>query len=314
MPCAIQMASHLSGLSAHVIRIWERRYGAMSPTRTESNRRLYCEEAIKRLKLLRQLTEVGHRISNVAKLATEDLELLLDQHLQRALLPKAKSKAAQNEALKPIEDPKKFVDLCMAASKAFDSEVMHHLLQRARQQLGQRGMLHHVICPLIQTIGESWQAGNLRPGQEHLATNVIREVLMMPVPGNQVAENAPELVITTPSGEVHELGAMLVAASARDLGWKVTYLGPNLPVEEIAACASARNAKAVALSLVYPEKCPAIAEKVKQLRQMMPESTALIIGGRSAAGYQEQLPDLSIHWVDCLDGLDKILTQASVLV
>jgi MerR family transcriptional regulator, light-induced transcriptional regulator len=311
MPCAIQMASHLSGLTTHVIRIWERRYGAMSPTRTDSNRRLYCEEAIKRLKLLRQLTEVGHRIGNVAKLPTEDLELLLDQHLQRTLLPRTKS--APDAPLKPLEDPKQFVDLCMAASKAFDSETLHHLFKRARHQLGQRGMLHHVICPLIQKIGDSWQAGNLRPGQEHLATSVIREVLMMPVPGSVVAESAPELVITTPSGETHELGAMLVAASARDLGWKVTYLGPNLPSEEIAACATARQARAVALSLVYPENCPNITGKVRQLRGLLPKETTLIIGGRAAEGYKEQLSDLDIHWAHCLNGLDNLLTQATRL-
>lgn len=310
MPCAIQMASHLSGLSTHVIRMWEKRYGAMSPTRTDSNRRLYCEEAIKRLKLLRQLTENGHRIGNVATLPTEELELLLDQKLQSKLLPIGKKPADTNN--KPLAEPQQFVDLCMAASKAFDSETLHHLFNRARQQFGQRGMLHHVICPLIQTIGESWQSGNLRPGQEHLATNVIREVLMMPVPGNQVAENAPELVITTPTGEVHELGAALVAASARDLGWKVTYLGPNLPVEEIAACAITRQAKAVALSLVYPEKCPAITEKVRYLRQLLPEKTALIVGGRAANGYKEHLADLPIHWAHCLNGLDTILTQTSI--
>ena len=311
MSCAIQMASHLSGLSSHVIRIWERRYGAMTPTRTGTNRRMYCEEAIKRLKILRQLTENGHRIGNIAKLTTKELEQLLDDHLQRSLQPQGKKSITPADS-KPLEEPQQFVDLCMAASKAFDSEVMHHLLNRARQQLGQRGMLHHVIGPLIQTIGESWQAGNMRPGQEHLATNVIREVLMMPVPGSQLAENAPELVITTPTGEVHELGAMLVAASARDLGWKVTYLGPNLPIEEIAACVSARRARAVALSLVYPEKCPAIQEKVRQLRQLLPESTALIIGGRAAAGYQESLSDLSIHWAYSLNSLDKILTKAPI--
>ena len=68
MICPIQLASRLSGLSTHVIRIWERRYGALSPTRTDTNRRMYCEEAIKRLNLLRELTENGHRIGGVAKL------------------------------------------------------------------------------------------------------------------------------------------------------------------------------------------------------------------------------------------------------
>ena len=77
MPCPIQHASQLSGLSSHVIRIWERRYNALSPSRTDTNRRMYCDEAIKRLKLLRVLTENGHRIGGVAKLGTEQLEELV---------------------------------------------------------------------------------------------------------------------------------------------------------------------------------------------------------------------------------------------
>jgi hypothetical protein len=70
MPCPIQLASKLCGLSQHVIRIWERRYNALSPSRTLTNRRMYCDEAVKRLKLLKVLTENGHRIGRVAGLCT----------------------------------------------------------------------------------------------------------------------------------------------------------------------------------------------------------------------------------------------------
>jgi methanogenic corrinoid protein MtbC1 len=161
-------------------------------------------------------------------------------------------------------------------------------------------------------IGNEWQAGNLRPAHEHVATSVIREMLMTPVPGSQVAPSAPEIIITTPAGEMHELGAMLAAASARDLGWKITYLGPNLPIEEIAACAKARKARAVALSVVYPEKCPIIKDKLIRIRQLLPESVALIVGGRASRGYQEHLTDLPIHWVHSLGELDQVLLKVAV--
>ncbi len=302
------MASQLSGLSTHVIRIWERRYGAMNPTRTDTNRRMFCEEAIRRLKLLRELTENGHRIGNVAQRPTDELQKLVDQQLQQTV----PASASASTDTTPLESPHQFVDLCIEASKAYDGDRVRRVLLRARQQLGQRGMLHHVICPLIQNIGDAWQAGNLRPSHEHVATSVIREMLMTPVPGSQTAVSAPELIITTPSGETHELGAMLVAASARDLGWKVIYLGPNLPIEEIAACATTRRARAVALSVVYPERCPITEDKLRRMRQLLPEPMALIIGGRAAKGYQEQMPELNIHWAHSLNGLDQVLIQISV--
>lgn len=311
MPCPIQMASQLSGLSPHVIRIWERRYGALSPARTDTNRRMYCHEAIYRLKLLRELTEQGHRIGNIARIPTEELQKLQEQQLQPSATAVEPTSFSVDAAI-PLETQQQFIDLCIEASKAYDCDRLRRLLQRARQQFGQRGMLHHVICPLIMHIGAEWQAGNLRPSQEHVTTSVIREILMTPVPGSQTAANAPEIIITTPAGEMHELGALIAAASARDLGWKITYLGPNLPVEEIAACAKARKARAVALSVVYPENCPTIEGKLRQLRQLLPEPMALIVGGRAAKGYENKLAGLPIQWAHCLNGLDQILTKAAV--
>ncbi|HEY1049235.1 MAG TPA: cobalamin-dependent protein [Prosthecobacter sp.] len=297
MPCPIQRASQLSGLTAHVIRIWERRYSALSPSRTCTNRRMYCDEAITRLKLLRVLTENGHRIGSVAKLCTSELEDLVSK-----LAPSAISTpevAGESAGL--------FVEAAICASKRYDCEGLRAVLLQARQQLGQRGMLHQVICPLIMKIGDEWRHGSLRPSHEHIATAVIRELLITPVPGSQVAPHAPELVVATPAGELHEMGALIVAASARDLGWRVTYLGTNLPVEEISACTQARNASAVALSVVYPEKCPTVEAKLRRMRELLPKTIGLIVGGRAAEGYHAGLADLDIHWASCLHGLDDAL-------
>ena len=165
------------------------------------------------------------------------------------------------------------------------------------------------ICPLIIEMGNSWQQGALRPSHEHIATAIIRELLLTPVPGSQTPLNAPELVVATPAGELHELGALIVAASARDLGWYVTYLGPNLPVEEIAACAIARHATAVALSVVYPEGCSIIVEKLRRMRELLPPAMRLIVGGRAAESYRAVLPDITVQWVSCLHGLDEALCK-----
>ncbi|WP_397383086.1 MerR family transcriptional regulator [Prosthecobacter sp.] len=316
MPCPIQLASKLSGLSQHVIRIWERRYSALSPSRTGTNRRMYCEEAVKRLKLLKTLTENGHRIGGVARLSTAELEDLAQGTVPVARPvptlpadPTAPVPAYSISPQSPPMEPAQYVDNAISASKRYDCEGVRQVLLQARMQLGQRGMLHQVICPLIIEMGNSWQQGALRPSHEHIATAIIREMLLTPVPGSQTPLNAPELVVATPAGEVHELGALLVAASARDLGWYVTYLGPNLPVEEIAACAIARHATAVALSLVYPEGCSIIVEKLRRMRELLPTAMRLIVGGRAAASYRAELPDIAVQWVSCLHGLDEALCK-----
>ena len=89
----------------------------------------------------------------------------------------------------------------------------------------------------------------------------------------------------------------------------VTYLGPNLPVEEIAACAIARHATAVALSVVYPEGCSIIVEKLRRMRELLPPGMRLIVGGRAAASYRVVLPDIAVQWVSCLHGLDEALCK-----
>lgn len=316
MPCPIQLASKLSGLSQHVIRIWERRYSALSPSRTGTNRRMYCDEAVKRLKLLKILTENGHRIGGVARLTTAELEALAQGTVPVARPlsalpadPTAPVPAEVPTSQSPPMEPAKFIDDAIAASKRYDCEGLRQVLLQARMQLGQRGMLHQVICPLLIQIGNNWRDGQLRASHEHITTAIIRELLLTPVPGCQTPLHAPELVVATPAGELHELGALIVAASARDLGWYVTYLGPNLPVEEIAACAIARHATAVALSVVYPDGCSIIVEKLRRMRELLPPAMRLIVGGRAAASYRAVLPDIAVQWVSCLHGLDEALCK-----
>ncbi|WP_395751799.1 MerR family transcriptional regulator [Prosthecobacter sp.] len=316
MPCPIQLASKLSGLSQHVIRIWERRYSALSPSRTGTNRRMYCDEAVKRLKLLKMLTENGHRIGGVARLSTEELEQLAQGTVPVARPvpvipadPTAPSSADDRVPQVPAMEPAHYVESAIEAAKRYDCEGLRKMLLQARLQYGQRGMLHQVLCPLIVKIGSNWQHGEMRASHEHIATAVIRELLLTPVPGSQTPAHAPELVVATPAGELHELGALIVAASARDLGWYVTYLGPNLPVEEIAACALARHVTAVALSVVYPENCPVIVEKLRRMREMLPPSMRFIVGGRASESYRASLPNENIQWVHCLHGLDEALCK-----
>jgi MerR family transcriptional regulator, light-induced transcriptional regulator len=293
-------------VTAHVIRIWERRYRALAPTRTGTNRRMYSEEDVRRLKMLGELTARGHRIGCIAELRLDELEHLLQGDSPRG------DRSFAVDASPELTTTEDYVAACLTAAKSFEGDRLRRLLQRARLQFGQRGMLRQVIAPLISQIGVAWQEGLLRSGQEHLGTAMIREVLMTPVPGSQTATNAPEIVVATPSGEIHELGALLVAASARDLGWRVTYLGPNLPSEEIAACARARKVRAVALSVVYPENCPTVLAQIRELRKLLPGEILLAVGGRSASGYQAVLGDWEgkIEWLTDLPSLDRLLGTA----
>jgi methylmalonyl-CoA mutase cobalamin-binding subunit len=89
-------------------------------------------------------------------------------------------------------------------------------------------------------------------------------------------------VVASPAGQLHELGAVMAASAATNAGWSVTYLGPNLPAAEIAGAVRQREARAVALSLVYPADCDWLLDELRRLRCALPTGVTLLVGGRAA--------------------------------
>jgi methylmalonyl-CoA mutase cobalamin-binding subunit len=120
---------------------------------------------------------------------------------------------------------------------------------------------------------------------------------------------APHLLATTPPRQRHELGALIVAAVAAGEGWRVTYLGPDLPPEEIAAAAREKGARVVALSLVYPPDDPLLGDDLRRLRRLLPAATALIAGGRASPAYGAVLDEIGMVRADDLPSLRRELER-----
>ena len=299
----IQLAAHLTGLSAHVIRIWEQRYQAVEPQRTAGNRRLYSQANIERLKLLREVTSAGHNIGQVASLPTETLRNLAAE--TGSTLGRAGRSAAESAT-------GSFIEQCLEAIRSLDAAALDEALKRGATALGWLGLMQRVVAPLSQKIGELWREGALTAAHEHFATAVIRVFLGTPAKPFGPMDNAPGLVVATPAGQVHELGALLVAATASNLGWQVIYLGPSLAAAEIVGAAQQRQAKAVALSLVYPEDDPGLEHELTRLRASLPAAVPLLVGGRAMPAYRETLKNLGavliedlVHLGSTLDGLRR---------
>ncbi len=297
---AIKLVARRTGLSAHVIRIWEKRYGAVEPERTETNRRLYSDEQIERLSLLREVTRAGHSIGHVAKLPTATLRKLA-----------AESSGAHGHAapraLAGAPSPPNFLDECLAAMRTLDGRALEDALKRAETALGALGLLHGVVAPLAQAIGDLWREGRITAAHEHFASAVLRLFLGQAARPFAGAENAPAMVVATPAGQLHELGALLVAAAAANLGWHVTYLGASLPAAEIAGAARQNRARAVALSLVYPEDDPRVEGELTRLRDLLPPEVTLLVGGRAMPAYREALEKIGAVQTTDLANLFSIL-------
>ena len=171
-------------------------------------------------------------------------------------------------------------------------------------------MLDGVIGPLLLTIGSRWHAALLRPAQEHLATAVLRRTLSWMMENGPPPAGSPALVVATLTGQIHELGAMLVAAAASSAGWRVVYLGSNLPPAEIAAATERTHASAIGLSFVYPADDPAIAGALRELHAAAPANTAILAGGSAAANYASALSAVGASRLGSIGELRSWLSAA----
>jgi len=279
----IKVVSQMTGLSVFVIRAWEKRYDVVVPFRTETNRRLYSEENIEKLRLLNEAVQKGHNIGGIANLSIPDLKLILEK--ERSTTKKYLSEEVTS-------DVDSLLDTCVEAVKTYDAKELETILLKASSKLSQPQLIENLVVPLVYKLGELWHEGIIRVANEHLATAVIRSFLASLIDQNEPDENAPILISATPRGQDHELGAMIVGVTAAPLGWKVIYLGPNLPVEEIAAVADSLEAKVIALSIVYPGDDQQLKLDLQNLKRILPQNTSVIIGGRASADYLDIIDEI----------------------
>jgi methanogenic corrinoid protein MtbC1 len=275
----IGVVSSRTGLPQDLIRAWERRYQAVSPRRGENGRRLYADADIEKLRLLRRAVAAGRRISDVAGLDTEQLRAIVNEDRE------ASTDAPRKRRLAPA-DATVFLEEAVAALESLDRHRLEHTLNEASIQMGGPALRQQVIVPLLNIIGDRWQEGSLRIMHEHLASTIVRS-FMTPHRNGTDHAHIPRIVITTPAGQHHELGALMAAAVAEESGWDVYYLGPNLPAEEIAAAARLLEARAVALSVSYRDGDRA-GNEILRLRGMIPD-VPIFVGGRAGEVLRDRL-------------------------
>ena len=283
----------MTGLTPHVIRVWEQRYRAVEPARTEGNRRLYSDGDVERLRMLRDGAKQGHSIGQLARMGDDELREAIGGVVGMA-----------GGAATLADD---WVGGCLAAVEALDGVALEDVLKRGVVALGAMGVLKRVVAPLVRELGDKWRGGELTAAHEHFATGVVRGFLAGMLRPCGPLVDAPVLVAATPTGQVHELGVWMVGAAAANLGWQVVQLGASLPAAEIAGAAVRRGARVVALSLVYPEDDPRLGAELRMLRELLPADVVLVVGGRAVRAYRGVLLETGATVVEDLDELGVVL-------
>jgi DNA-binding transcriptional MerR regulator/methylmalonyl-CoA mutase cobalamin-binding subunit len=296
----VRLVAARTGLSAHVLRAWERRYQVVTPSRSEGGQRLYSDLDVERLRLLRRLTEWGHAIGTIAGLPLAELTRL-DQ--QSAGAPAG---TGPSEESGPAESARTAVEAALHAARRLDAAALQAVLERAAVTQGIAVFVDDVVAPVIAEIGHGWMDGSVTVAQEHMATAVIRRVLGWLLSVFELHGSARQtvvarrLLVATPPGQVHELGALLAAVTAAAEGWTVTYLGPDLPTDELLTAARQTAADAVALSLVYAGGDGSPLASLREVRAGLPRSVPLMVGGAAIRPLREEVAGDGVRVIDSL--------------
>jgi MerR family transcriptional regulator, light-induced transcriptional regulator len=305
----IAVVAERTGLSQDILRVWERRYRAVEPTRGAGGHRTYSDADIARLRLLHAATTAGRSIGQVARLSTEELSRIVREDAAARTESEREREGTNERQHQP--EAAVIVEEALAATARLDAVELEHGLRRAIARLGITPFIEDVASPVLRRIGEAWHTGRLGIAHEHLASSTIHDIVAEFMRAMARGGGEATVLVATPTGERHAIGAALVGATAASEGWRVLYLGVDLPASEIAAAALTANARAIAMSVIYVQDRARTLGELRTVHALVPPSVAIIVGGAGLQGMEDELRRLGIHVGATLRDLRDALATAA---
>jgi len=230
--CTIAAISLDSGISKEVLRKWEERYGFPVPERDASGHRVYAVHQTVRLKLIKRLIDNGMRPSQLVPLSEEALQSLLDEQSIMNSLPDTQSQV---------------VNELMGLLQSHDRSALDDRLKQEVRRLGLETFVMEVMCPLNGAVGTAWEQGKIGIRDEHVYSEMIQSLIREEISQVTKPDGWPRMLITTPSGELHTLGILMVNVLASLHSACCISLGPQTPIQEIPIAAADYRADIVCL-------------------------------------------------------------------
>lgn len=267
----------LTGLNPDTVRVWEKRYNAVTPSRTSTGRRMYSEFEVNRLKLLAELTYNGHSISTVANLPDNKLVSLLATIKSSNPLSKA---SALNPQIKIVSNE------IMAAIEEFDLGKLEVQLSKCNFSMSSRDLLFYLIPQLMLQVGAKINNDTMSVAQEHALSELIKKNIrkvydeLEPVDGSMKPEKT--LLFATPQDHLHEFAVLMAAVLCRFSGFKTHFLGSNLPAIDLISATKKLKPHAIILGfspLFSPEAKSSAIEYMNELEKNLNSNLMFWLGG-----------------------------------
>lgn len=258
----IKDIENLTGIKAHTLRIWEKRYQLIVSKRKDSNHRYFDNEDLKTILQIKYLYETEFKISQIAKLSPEAIATF-------AHIDFSNSKNAEA-----------FILQLLNAIIDFNSENFNNILDAAINQFGMQVAITEIAYGLLRRIGLLWLTNHIIPAQEHFASNLIKSRLI------QAIEELPQkqkksdhtTILFAPSGEFHEIPLLFIHFLFKQNKRNVCYLGTNTTLEDLEYCVSKRQITHLYFHLITNLSGKTINELVEELLTKFPEIPLIISG------------------------------------
>lgn len=215
---SIKDLENLSGVKAHTIRIWEKRYNILHPMRTETNIRMYDSANLQKLLNITLLHQHGYKISKISKYPPEKIPQLVREIIS--------GKNSKNHAINAFK----------VAMLNFDQTHFTRTYNALLAEKPFRDVFYEVFIPLMEELGMLWQTDTITPAQEHFISHLIKQKMLVNIEKIQIAEpifRDRVFVLYLPVNEIHELGLMYVNYELLTLGYQTIYLGQSVPAENL---------------------------------------------------------------------------------
>jgi DNA-binding transcriptional MerR regulator len=270
---SIKDLEQVTGIKAHTIRIWEQRYHFLQPSRTETNIRSYSSEELKTILNVSLLNKYGFKISHIDKMSPDQIE---EKILSLNQLDAIKERVV-NVLIKEM------VSLNMSA---FEKQLDIYI--------GQKGVdktITEIVFPFLERVGILWMTNHINPAQEHLATNLLRQKIILGIERlPAVSAQNKNVILFMPEGEYHEIGLLFVYFLLKQEGIYVNYLGANVPMRDLVYLTTVKKPNYVFCHLTSPSKVFKLDRFITQIGQVS-TTNPVMLSGLFMKDYKGKLPE-----------------------
>lgn len=291
----IHRVSKLTGLSKDVIRVWERRFGLLKPTRGANRYRNYSDEDVMMLRYLKEQLDGGASIGELAKLGREEL-------VTRARANTPRVAVVENMFGKLLRE-------LVSTLNPLDRVAFERRLNGAVAVVPFDEALHGILLPLQEQVGQLWHDGHVGIAVEHYVTNQIQQKIFSAMNQLPVAEFGATIVVACPPGEEHDIAALAVAYQCRVRGCRVYYLGANVPIAALVKLCHDVKPDLTIISFPIVRAEDKAADPIQAVVQDVSPVSDVAVGGHGALAMRDRFVNSGIEVLDDFNDLENRLNR-----